>query len=60
MKNLKTKEKSKNLDYVNIELSFIKAKKRTISYKFKIPKYGKVYLIFHILLLKLADPKRLI
>ena len=51
------RKKSKKLDYIKLKLFFIKAKKRTISYKFNLVKNTKLYLILYILLLKIADTK---
>ena len=60
IKNLKIRKKSKKLDYIKLELFFIQVKKGTISYKLKLLKDAKVYLIFYILLLELLNPKMLI
>ena len=54
-KNWKIRKKSKELDYIKFELLFIKTKKETFNYKLELPKYAKVYFIFHLLLLKLVD-----
>ena len=56
-KNLKTRQKSNKIDLIKIKPFFIKAKKRTITYKLKLHKNVIVYLIFYILLLELADSK---
>ena len=54
MKNLKTRKKirkkNKKLDNIKVELFFCKVKKRIISYKLKLHKGTKVYLLFYILL----------
>jgi predicted lactoylglutathione lyase len=54
-KNLKTRKKSKKLDHVKVELFFIKAVKESINYELDLPKNAKVFLVFHISLLKSAD-----
>ena len=57
IKNIKTKKESKKLNYVKVRLFFIKFQKKTISYKFDLPKNTKVYFRFYLLLLKLIDFK---
>ena len=57
IKNLKTKKKSKNLNHIKVRLFFNKTNKRTISYKLELHKNSKVYFVFYILLLELANPK---
>ena len=57
IKNLKTRKKSKKLNYVKVKLFLIKVKKRTISYKFELSQKTKVQTLFHVLLLELADSK---
>ena len=54
-KNLKTKKSNKKLNYVKIELFFIKDQKDRISYKLKLLKNTRIYSIFYISLLKSAD-----
>ncbi len=46
IKNLKTKKKSKKLNYVKIELFFIKIIKKSINYKLDLLKNIKVFLVF--------------
>ncbi len=55
-RNLKTKKKSKKLNYVKIELFFIKIVKRLVNYELDLPKNARVFLVFHVLLLELVDP----
>ncbi len=54
-KNLKIRKKSKKLNHVKIESFFIKAVKRSINYELDLLKNAKVFLVFHISLLKSAD-----
>ena len=60
MENSKTRKKSKKPNYIKIELFFIKAKKRTISYKLELFQNFKVYFVFYILVLELIEFKILI
>ena len=55
MKNLKIRKKNKKLYYVKVELFFIKAKKRSVSYELKLPDDTKIYPVFHVFLLELAN-----
>jgi hypothetical protein len=59
-KNLKTRKKSKKLDHVKIESFFIKAIKESVNYELDLFKNAKVFLVFHISLLKLVDPSTFI
>jgi len=59
-KNLKIKKKSKKLNYVKIESFFIKEVKRSVNYELDLSKNVKVFLVFHISLLKSADLSTLI
>jgi hypothetical protein len=54
-KNLKIRKKSKKLDHVKVKSFFIKAVKESINYELDLPKNVKVFLVFHISLLKSAD-----
>jgi len=54
-KNLKIRKKSKKLDHVKIESFFIKAIKESINYELDLSKNVKVFLVFHISLLKSVD-----
>ena len=51
------RKKSKKYNYNKFRLFFINTKKKIINYRLKLPKSGKVYSIFYLLLLKLADSK---
>jgi len=55
-KNLKIRKKSKKLDHVKVESFFIKAVKRSVNYELDLLKNVRVFLVFHISLLKLVDP----
>ncbi len=55
-KNLKIRKKSRKLDHVKVESFFIKEVKRSVNYELDLPKNARVFLVFHILLLKSADP----
>ncbi len=55
-KNLKIKKlKKRKLNYVKVELFFIKIIKKSINYKLDLLKNVKVFLILYILLLKSID-----
>jgi len=54
-KNLKIRKKSKKLNHVKIESFFIKAVKKSVNYELDLLKNAKVFLIFHISLLKSVD-----
>jgi len=54
-KNLKIKKKSKKLNYVKVESFFIKAIKKLVNYELDLLKDAKVFLVFHISLLKSVD-----
>jgi len=54
-KNLKTRKKSKKLNHIKVESFFIKAIKESINYELDLLKDAKVFLVFHISLLKLVD-----
>ncbi len=55
-RNLKTKKKSKKLNHVKIKSFFIKIVKGSINYELDLLKNVKVFLVFHVSLLKLVDP----
>jgi len=55
-KNLKIRKKSKKLNHVKIESFFIKAIKRSVNYELDLLKDARVFLVFHISLLKPVDP----
>jgi len=54
-KNLKIRKKSKKLDHVKVESFFIKAIKKSVNYELDLLKNARVFLVFHISLLKSAD-----
>ncbi len=54
-KNLKIRKKSKKLNHVKIESFFIKEVKESVNYELDLFKNVKVFLVFHILLLKSVD-----
>jgi hypothetical protein len=55
-KNLKIRKKSRKLNHVKIESFFIKEVKKSVNYELDLPKNARVFLVFHISLLKSADP----
>jgi hypothetical protein len=55
-KNLKIRKKSRKLDHVKIESFFIKEVKKSVDYELDLPRDARVFLVFHISLLKLVDP----
>jgi len=55
MKNLKTRKLSKKLNHIKVESFLVKKTKRLINYELDLLKNVKVFLIFYILLLKLAN-----
>ena len=59
-KNLKTKKISKKLNYVKIDLFLIKKQKKSINYELNLFLNIKIYLIFHVSLLKSANQNTLI
>ncbi len=54
-KNLRTKKLNKKLNYIKIELFFVKKTKRSVNYKLDLFKNVRVFSVFYILLLKSAD-----
>ena len=59
-KNLKTKKVSKKLNHVKVGLFFIKQQKKSINYELNLFSDIKIHPIFHVSLLKSADPKTFI
>ena len=59
-KNLKTKKISKKLNHVKVDLFFIKQQKKSINYELNQLWNIKIHSIFHVSLLKPADPKTFI
>jgi len=54
-KNLKIRKRNKKLNHVKIESFFIKEVKKSVNYELDLLKNAKVFLIFHISLLKSVD-----
>ncbi len=54
-KNLKIRKLSKKLNYVKVESFLVKKTKKSINYELDLPKSAKVFLVFYILLLELAN-----
>jgi len=54
-KNLKIRKSSKKLNHVKVESFLVKKAKESINYELDLPKNAKVFLVFHISLLKLVD-----
>ena len=54
-KNLKTRKSSKKLNYIKVELFLVKKTKKSINYKLDLFQNIKVFSVFYILLLKLAN-----
>jgi len=54
-KNLKTRKSSKKLNHVKIESFLVKKTKNLINYELDLSQDVKVFLVFHILLLELAN-----
>ena len=54
-KNLRTRKLSKKLNYIKVNLFFVKKTKRSINYKLNLFKNIKIFLVFYILLLKSVD-----
>jgi len=54
-KNLKIRKKSKKLNHVKIESFFIKEVKKSVNYELDLLKNARVFLVFHISLLKSVD-----
>ena len=53
----KMRKKNKKLNYIKIELFFLRFKWRIVKYKPTLPKDVKISFIFHMLLLKLSYRK---
>ena len=56
-KNLRTKKISKKLNHVKVGPFFIKQQKRSVNYELNLLSDIKIHSIFHVSLLKSADPK---
>ena len=55
-KNLKTRKRSKKLDYVKVGPFLIAEKRSNLNYRLELLKDAQIYLVFHISLLELANP----
>ena len=55
-KNLKTRRGIKKLDYIKVGPFLIDEQRGRASYKLRLPKDARIYLVFYISLLELADP----
>ncbi len=54
-KNFKTRKLSKKLNYIKIDLFFVKKNKKSVNYKLDLFKNIKIFSVFYILLLESAD-----
>ena len=54
-KNFKIRKLSKKLNYVKVELFLVKKTKKLVNYEFNLLKNVKVFLVFYIFLLELAN-----
>jgi len=56
-KNLRTTKSSKKLDYMKVGPFLIEEQKGLVNYRLRLPKDAKIYPVFYISLLELADPE---
>ncbi len=54
-KNFRTKKLNKKLNYIKIELFLVKKIKKSVNYKLDLFKNVRIFSVFYILLLKLAN-----
>ncbi len=54
-KNLKTRRGIKKLDYIKVRPFLVNKQRGKASYKLHLPKDARIYLVFYISLLELAD-----
>ena len=54
---MKIRRPNKKLDYVKVGLFLIKEEKGPVNYRLALPQDAKIYLVFHISLLELADKR---
>ena len=59
-KNLRTKRVSKKLNHVKVDPFFIKQQKGSVNYELDLFSNTKIHPVFHVSLLKSADPKTFI
>ena len=57
IKNLKTRRKSKKLNYIKVRLFLILEVIGLVNYRLQLLVDARIYLVFYILLLKPVDPK---
>ena len=55
IKNLKTRQGIKKLDYIKVGPFLVDEQRGKASYKLRLPKDARVYPVFYISLLELAD-----
>jgi len=55
IKNLKTRRGIKKLDYIKVGPFLVDEQRGKASYKLHLPKDARIYLVFYISLLELAD-----
>ena len=60
IKNLKTRRKSKKLNYIKVRPFLILEVIEPVNYQLQLLVDTRIYPVFHILLLKLADPETLV
>jgi hypothetical protein len=53
---MKIKRESRKLDFLKVGLFRVKSIKGLVNYKLELPATLRIYLVFYILLLELADP----
>ena len=56
-KNIKTRRLNKKLNYIKVRLFFIKEEKGSVNYRLALLQDAKVYLVFYVSLLELADAR---
>ena len=57
IKNIKTRRLNKKLDYVKVRLFLIKEEKGPVNYRLALPEDAKIYPVFYMSLLELADAR---
>ena len=56
IKNLKTRKRSKKLDYIKVGPFLITEQKSEVSYRLQLPQNARIHPVFYISLLEPADP----